>query len=89
MVILDPKWLLYLFPFCTLRPNVNTVVNVLAIEHWLLLCGGHLKNSYRFWLNVQLPGILGLLFLRALIVIKGFYFINHLIAILKVFNQFF
>ena len=31
-----------------LRPNVNAVVTVLAIEHWLLWCGGHLKFSYRF-----------------------------------------
>ena len=53
MVILDPKCLIYegcfiYFPFRTLRPNVNAVGTVLAIEHWLLWCGGHLKFSYRF-----------------------------------------
>ena len=53
MVILDPKCLIYegcfiYFPFRTLRPNVNAVVTVLAIEHWLLWCGGHLKFSYHF-----------------------------------------
>ena len=30
------------FPFRTLRPNVNDVVTILALEHWLLWCEGHL-----------------------------------------------
>ena len=45
--------LLYLFSLLHFEAKVNAEFTVLAIEHWLLWCKGHIKICIPFLLNVQ------------------------------------